>query len=73
MHCMHVNVSMAWNALVKVLYEWFGRWEKLSTTCYKFITIDVVSLAKAASGGRSTSVVAGGKKHELLTFKQDVS
>lgn len=72
MYYMHVNVlkayhlpPMAWNALVKVLYESFGRWEKLTTTCYKFIiepsAIDVVSLAKAASGGRITSVVAEGK------------
>jgi hypothetical protein len=30
-------LPVAWKALVKVLYEWFGRWEKLSTSCYKFI------------------------------------
>ena len=47
-------LPVAWKALVKVLYEWFGRWEKLSTSCYKFIlepsAIDVVRIAKAASG-----------------------
>jgi len=47
-------LPVAWKALVKVLYEWFGRWEKLSTSCYKFIlepsAIDVVRLAKAATG-----------------------
>eukprot|EP00804_Cyclotella_cryptica_P020008 CCRYP_007898-RA/>CCRYP_007898-RA protein AED:0.02 eAED:0.02 QI:2076/1/1/1/1/1/4/76/830 len=63
-------LPMAWKALVKVLYEWFGRWEKLSTSCYKFIlepsAIDVVRLAKAASGGRSS--VSGGKKHEYVTI-----
>ena len=39
--------------LPKVLYEWFGRWEKLSTSCYKFIlepsAIDVVRIAKTVS------------------------
>lgn len=65
-------LPMAWKALVKVLYEWFGRWEKLSTSCYKFIlepsAIDVVRLAKAASGGRSSTAVAGVKKHEYVTI-----
>ena len=62
-------LPMAWKALVKVLYEWFGRWEKLSTSCYKFIlepsAVDVVRLAKAASGGKA--IVTGGKKHEFVT------
>ncbi|EJK75190.1 hypothetical protein THAOC_03095, partial [Thalassiosira oceanica] len=51
-------LPVAWKALVKVLYEWFGRWEKLSTSCYKFIlepsAIDVVRIAKSASGSSST-------------------
>jgi hypothetical protein len=51
-------LPVAWKALVKVLYEWFGRWEKLSTQCYKFIlepsAVDVVRIAKAAGGGSRT-------------------
>lgn len=47
-------LPVAWKALVKVLYEWFGRWEKLSTQCYKFVlepsAIDMVKIAKAAGG-----------------------
>mmetsp|Transcript_22116 Transcript_22116/g.28237 ORF Transcript_22116/g.28237 Transcript_22116/m.28237 type:complete len:201 (+) Transcript_22116:666-1268(+) len=47
-------LPVAWKALVKVLYEWFGRWEKLSTQCYKFglepSAVDVVRIAKAAGG-----------------------
>ena len=47
-------LSVAWKALVKVLYEWFGRWEKLSTQCYKHVlepsAVDVVRLAKQAGG-----------------------
>jgi len=52
-------LPVAWKALVKVLYEWFGRWEKLSTSCYKFIlepsAIDVVRIAKSASGVSASS------------------
>ena len=48
-------LPVAWKALVKVLYEWFGRWEKLSTQCYKYVlepsAVDVVRIAKAAGGG----------------------
>lgn len=55
-------LPVAWKALVKVLYEWFGRWEKLSTSCYKFIlepsAIDVVRIAKAATG----SAPGGGRR-----------
>jgi len=47
-------LPVAWKALVKVLYEWFGRWEKLSTQCYKHVldpsAVDVVRIAKAAGG-----------------------
>jgi len=57
-------LPVAWKALVKVLYEWFGRWEKLSTSCYKFIlepsAIDVVRIAKSASG--SSSAASSGKR-----------
>lgn len=51
-------LPVAWKALVKVLYEWFGRWEKLSSQCYKHVlepsAVDVVRLAKQA--GAPTSV-----------------
>lgn len=47
-------LPVAWKALVKVMYEWFGRWEKLSTQCYKHVlepsAVDVVRLAKQAGG-----------------------
>jgi hypothetical protein len=45
-------LPVAWKALVKVLYEWFGRWEKLSSQIYKHVlepsAVDVVRIAKAA-------------------------
>jgi hypothetical protein len=45
-------LPVAWKALVKVLYEWFGRWEKLSSQTYKHVlepsAVDVVRIAKAA-------------------------
>lgn len=47
-------LPVGWKALVKVLYEWFGRWEKLSSQCYKFSlepsASDVVRIAKQAAG-----------------------
>jgi len=47
-------LPVAWKALVKVLYEWFGRWEKMSTLCYKLTlepsAVDVVRIAKQAAG-----------------------
>lgn len=46
-------LPVAWKALVKVLYEWFGRWEKLSSQIYKHVlepsAVDVVRIAKAAN------------------------
>jgi len=52
-------LPVAWKALVKVLYEWFGRWEKLSSQCYKHVldpsAVDVVRIAKAAGGGTKES------------------
>ena len=52
-------LPVAWKALVKVLYEWFGRWEKLSNQCYKHhlepSAVDVVRLAKQAGGGTSVA------------------
>lgn len=45
-------LPVAWKALVKVLYEWFGRWEKLSSQIYSFgldpSAVDIVRIAKAA-------------------------
>ena len=59
-------LPVAWKALVKVLYEWFGRWEKLSTQCYKFIlepsAVDVVRIAKAAGGVASSRRVLTDEK-----------
>jgi hypothetical protein len=47
-------LPVAWKALVKVLYEWFGRWEKLSSQLYGHpldpTAIDIVRIAKAAGG-----------------------
>jgi len=52
-------LPVAWKALVKVLYEWFGRWEKLSSQIYKHVlepsAFDVVKIAKAASVSSSKS------------------
>ena len=59
-------LPVAWKALVKVLYEWFGRWEKLSTQCYKFIlepsAVDVVRIAKAAGGANRAKSLASEAK-----------
>jgi len=59
-------LPVAWKALVKVLYEWFGRWEKLSTQCYKFIlepsAVDVVRIAKAAGNSSRTRSLASEAK-----------
>jgi len=59
-------LPVAWKALVKVLYEWFGRWEKLSTQCYKFVlepsAVDVVRIAKAAGVGSRTKTQASESK-----------
>lgn len=50
-------LHVAWKALVKVLYEWFGRWEKLSSTIYKHMlepsAVDVVRIAKAAGSSNN--------------------
>lgn len=51
-------LPVAWKALVKVLYEWFGRWEKLSSQLYSHkldpTAVDVVRIAKAAGGAART-------------------
>lgn len=48
-------LPVAWKALVKVLYEWFGRWEKMSSQLYGHkldpSAVDIVKIAKAAGGG----------------------
>jgi hypothetical protein len=47
-------VAIAWKALVKVLYEWFGRWEKMCTQIYSHTlspsAVEIVRIAKAAGG-----------------------
>ena len=52
-------LPVTWKALVKVLYEWFGRWEKLSNSCYSYTlepsAVDVVRIAKAAAGSSAPS------------------
>ena len=65
-------LPVAWKALVKVLYEWFGRWEKLSSTIYKHVlepsAVDVVRIAKAAgaiSGNQDTRGKAGRPSAQL--------
>eukprot|EP00797_Seminavis_robusta_P004718 Sro1306_g261240.1 Pfam:Sec3 (922) ;mRNA; r:10148-12913 len=54
-------LPVAWKALVKVLYEWFGRWEKLSSQCYQHkldpSAVDIVRIAKAAGSGNPPSTV----------------
>lgn len=51
-------LPVAWKALVKVLYEWFGRWEKMSAAIYRHklepTPVDVVRIAKAAGGAGKT-------------------
>jgi len=46
-------LPVAWKALVKVLYEWFQSWEKVSTQCYGHTlepsAIQVVRIAKDAA------------------------
>jgi hypothetical protein len=59
-------LPIAWKALVKVLYEWFGRWEKLCSTIYKHkldpTPVDVVRIAKAAGGGAKPKPQAEGSE-----------
>jgi hypothetical protein len=51
-------LPVAWKALVKVLYEWFGRWEKICTQIYSFNlqpnASDVVRIAKQVAGMSAT-------------------
>jgi hypothetical protein len=51
-------LPVAWKALVKVLYEWFGRWEKICTQIYSFNlqpnASDVVRIAKQVAGISAT-------------------
>lgn len=52
-------LPVAWKALVKVLYEWVGRWEKLSKQCYNHTldpsASDFVRIARKAAGVSSGS------------------
>lgn len=58
-------LPVAWKALVKVLYEWFGRWEKLSSQIYKHVldpsAVDVVRIAKAAGASNRQDDRMGGR------------
>lgn len=66
-------LPVAWKALVKVLYEWFGRWEKLSSQIYKHVlepsAVDVVRIAKAAgaSGSLTDERAPKARKEEIGT------
>jgi hypothetical protein len=48
-----------------VLYEWFGRWEKLSSAIYSHkldpSSVDVVRIAKAAGGASKPRVSQSGE------------
>ena len=66
-------LPIAWKALVKVLYEWFGRWEKLCTSIYKHkldpTSVDVVRIAKAAGGAVVKSQSVAGSEGTDFGFK----
>merc|ERR1719232_546897 len=53
-------LPVTWKALVKVLYEMFGRWERLSSSCYSYklepSAVDVVKIARKASGPTSGNI-----------------
>jgi hypothetical protein len=61
----------AWKSLVRVLYEWFGRWEKLSSHCYNFKlepgAVEVVRIAKIAGGGSKKAAVASSGQGSVAT------
>jgi Exocyst complex component Sec3 len=65
-------LPVAWKALVKVLYEWFGRWEKLCTAIYKHkldpSPVDVVRIAKAAGGAAKPKVEVQGSDFGFKTI-----
>jgi hypothetical protein len=69
-------LPVAWKALVKVLYEWFGRWEKLSSEIYKHVlepsAVDVVRIAKAAgaSGSLQDDRVRGQGINEARNYNE---
>jgi hypothetical protein len=72
-------LPVAWKALVKVLYEWFGRWEKLSSQVYQHkldpSAVDIVRIAKAAGSASATGAVdkstfsASTKNKSMLSMK----
>lgn len=47
-------LPVAWKTLVRVIYEWFGRWDKLCGSIYRHKLdpgpVDIVRIAKAAGG-----------------------
>ena len=68
-------LPVAWKALVKVLYEWFGRWEKLSSQCYQHkldpSAVDIVRIAKAA-GSAQNAVSASTDKAAPTPHKKSI-
>jgi hypothetical protein len=62
-------LPVAWKALVKVLYEWFGRWEKLSLAIYRHkidpSPVNVVRIAKAVGGGTKPKPQVSGSEFAL--------
>jgi hypothetical protein len=51
-------VPILWKAFGKILFEWFTRWEKISTQCYKLVlqpsAVDVVKMTKLIAGNESS-------------------
>mmetsp|Transcript_19589 Transcript_19589/g.22520 ORF Transcript_19589/g.22520 Transcript_19589/m.22520 type:complete len:1448 (+) Transcript_19589:302-4645(+) len=47
-------LPLAWKALVRMLYDWFNRWEKMSFSCYNYklepSPVEIVRLAKTKVG-----------------------
>ena len=70
-------LPVAWKALVKVLYEWFGRWEKLSSQIYKHVlepsAVDVVRIAKAAGASNRQDERTTGRISSMEGRARDLS
>jgi hypothetical protein len=62
-------VPILWKAFGKLLFEWFGRWEKISTKCYKLVlqpsSIDVVKMTKLIAGTDATKKSGSTNKNVL--------
>ena len=68
-------LPVAWKALVKVLYEWFSRWEKLAIQCYSITmepsAVSVVRIAKAA-GRVSFKRSSNERKDEMTKSSENI-